>query len=302
MRIQQLEYIEAITRFGSLRRASEHLHISQPALSESISRLERELGVALLDRHRTGARISRRGRELLTHMNDATEAVRRLRAAASEEFVATRNVHIGTVQAANATLLTPALRAYRARFPEVNVEIRNMQQTEIFHELSVGALDLGLVNVLEGDDPPSDIDRIDLIHGEPVAVLPHDHPLAEHPRLSPAQVGSAPFIAMRPGYLMHRFAHRWFDGRLPRSVYTADGAELGTSLVAEGLGLTLLPDFTVVGHPLARAGAITYRPLDGDPPTVTLIACQRQGVRPPEPVRDLISALLRKARDYTGAS
>lgn len=299
MRIQQLEYIEAITRFGSLRRASEHLHISQPALSESVSRLERELGVSLLDRHRTGAKISRRGRELLSYVNEATEAVRRLRAAAGEEAAATGNVHIGTVQAANSTLLTPALREYRARNPHVNVEIRNMQQTEIYAELSVGSLDLGLINVLEGDDPPSDIMRTDLIHGVPVAVLPRDHPLAEKERITRDEFLAEPFITMRSGYLMNRFAHRWFDGALPAHVYTADGAELGKALVAEGLGLTLLPDFTVKGHPLERAGALTFRELDGDPPTVTLIACHRQGVWPPQPVRDLLSVLLRKARDYT---
>mgnify|MGYP003704370993 CR=1 FL=1 len=44
MRIEQLEYLLAVTRHGSLRRASEKLHISQPALSEALSKLERELG------------------------------------------------------------------------------------------------------------------------------------------------------------------------------------------------------------------------------------------------------------------
>ena len=61
MRIEQLEYLAAVTQHGSLRRASERLHVSQPALSESVTKLERELRVTLLDRRRSGARISRRG-------------------------------------------------------------------------------------------------------------------------------------------------------------------------------------------------------------------------------------------------
>src|SRR6186713_1933819 len=65
VRIEQLEYVAAVTQHGSLRRASEQLHISQPALSEAIAKLERELGVTLLDRRRSGARISREGTELL---------------------------------------------------------------------------------------------------------------------------------------------------------------------------------------------------------------------------------------------
>ena len=61
VRIEQLEYLAAVTQHGSLRRASESLHLSQPALSEAVGKLERELGVPLLDRRRSGARISRAG-------------------------------------------------------------------------------------------------------------------------------------------------------------------------------------------------------------------------------------------------
>ncbi|WP_240810002.1 LysR family transcriptional regulator [Actinomadura sp. WMMA1423] len=53
-----MECVAAVTRLGSMRRASEALHLSRPALSQTISDLERELGVTLLDRHRAGARIS----------------------------------------------------------------------------------------------------------------------------------------------------------------------------------------------------------------------------------------------------
>ncbi len=65
VRIEQLEYIAAVTRLGSLRRAAEELHLSQPALSETVRNLERELGVDLLERKRSGAKISDEGRELL---------------------------------------------------------------------------------------------------------------------------------------------------------------------------------------------------------------------------------------------
>ncbi|GAA1510449.1 LysR family transcriptional regulator [Nocardioides humi] len=299
MRIEQLEYIDAITRHGSLRRASEHLHISQPALSESIMRLERELGVTLLDRRRSGARISRRGRDLLPHIVDAIDAVQRIRAAAREQAAAARVIHVGTVQAASSTLLIPAVRRFRAASPEVTVELRNMQQSEIFAEIAAGSLDLGLVNVLEGDDVPPDVARADLIHGRPVAVLTPDHPLAARDTLTADDLRPEPFVEMRPGYLMNRFAHRWFGPAMPEVCYTADGAELGKALVAQGIGFTLLPDFTVMGHPLEQSGMITYRAIDGEPPTVTLVACTRRGVPQPEVVRGLHAALVRRARDYT---
>lgn len=298
MRIEQLEYIEAVTRYGSLRRTSEHLHISQPALSESISRLERDLGVVLLERRRSGVRISRRGRELLTHMTEAIEAVRRLREAASAEEGSTRVIQVGTVQAGGSTLMVPALRALRADSPQVTVELRNLQQQEIYTELAEGSLDLGLVNLLEGDDTPPDLVRTDLIHGAPVVVLGADHPLRSEDRITRDQLREQPLIVMRTGYLMHRFVHRWLEGDVGSVCYVADGAELGMAMAAEGLGITVLPDFTVHGHPLARTGAVAYLPLAESPPTVTLVSLQRPGGGP-RAVRDLETTLVRRARDYT---
>ena len=110
MRIEQLEYLAAVTEHGSLRRASEAMHISQPALSEAVTKLEKELGATLLDRRRTGSRISRQGLDLLQNMTDVLEAVDRLRQAAGQQSVRRRDLRIGTVNAASSTLLAPALK------------------------------------------------------------------------------------------------------------------------------------------------------------------------------------------------
>ena len=90
MRIQQLEYATAVARFGSFRRAAEALHISQPALSENVRRLERELGVEILDRRRSGATVGEHGRELLPHMLAVIEAADTLKRAADESRALSR--------------------------------------------------------------------------------------------------------------------------------------------------------------------------------------------------------------------
>src|SRR6476660_1082778 len=117
MRIEQLQYVAAVTQYGSLRRASEHLHISQPALSESLAKLERELGVTLLDRRRSGARISRQGRDLLPYMAEVLGSVDRLRQAAGDQNLMARSVRIGTVSAASSSVLLPAVQRFRQAHP-----------------------------------------------------------------------------------------------------------------------------------------------------------------------------------------
>ncbi|MEV7428034.1 MULTISPECIES: LysR family transcriptional regulator [unclassified Nocardioides] len=295
MRIEQLEYLAAVTQHGSLRRASERLHISQPALSEALTKLERELGVTLLDRRRSGARISRQGRDLLQNMVDVLEAVDRLRQAAGDQGTATRLLRIGTVNAATSTLLVPALRLFQDRHPGATVEVLDTQQAEIHQGVLEGSLDLGLVNVLAGDDAPADLAGTALVHGRPVVVLPADHPLAAQPSVTTDQLREERFVAMRAGYLMHRFAHRLFEGRMPQRCHTTDGAEMGKLMVAEGLGVTVLPDYSVVGDPLERTGLLTCRPIAGDETAVTLVLRHREGQLPGR-VRDLRAALVEVAR------
>ncbi|WP_286247667.1 LysR family transcriptional regulator [Streptomyces graminofaciens] len=304
MRIEQLEYIAAVTRLGSLRRAAEELRLSQPALSETVRNLERELGVDLLERKRSGARMSAEGRELLPHIINVLDAVDRLRGAAGEHHRISRMVRVGTVNAATVPLLIPAVREFRAAHPTTQVEVVGAQQSEIHRALLEGGFDLGLVNHLDGDDLPADFESTELLRGRPVLCLRPDSPLA---RLSAVTVddvldGPEPVIAMRSGYVMHRYAHRLLRGRSPDFSFSTDGAEMGKLMVAEGLGATLLPDFSVIGDPLERRGAITYRPISDDSTEVLLMLQRRKAESVPRAARDLHETFVRRARALSQCS
>jgi DNA-binding transcriptional LysR family regulator len=286
VRIEQLEYLAAVTEHGSLRRASEAMHISQPALSEAVTKLEKELGTTLLDRRRTGARVSRQGLRLLHDMTEVLEAVDRLRQAAGQQSSRRRDLRIGTVNTASSSLLAPALRDLHARHGSGGVEVVNARATDIQQGLAEGSLDLGLVNVLPGDEVPATLVWDRLIEGTPVACL-----------------RAEPHVLMRPGFVMHRYAHRVFAGSLPATTYATDGAEMGKAMVAAGLGISILPDFSITADPLVRAGVLTTRPIRTGQglTTVTLLMLRRRAERTPEPLRDLQTALLRQARAYLAA-
>ncbi|GAA0946102.1 LysR family transcriptional regulator [Actinocorallia libanotica] len=278
MRIEQLEYLQAVTRLGSLRRAAEELHLSQPALSETVRNLERELGVGLLERRRSGAKISDRGRELLPYMEGVLEAVDRLRRAADEQHRAGRTVRLGTVNTATVPLVIPVIRTFRALHPMTQVEVVGARQAEIHQGIGEGGFDLGLVNLLDGDDPPPDFTSTELLRGPAVVCLRPDDPLAALPAIGTADLLRSPVIMMRSGYIMHRLVHRLLGGAPPSFSYSTDGAEMGKLMVAEGLGVTVLPEFSVMDDPLLRAGCITYRPLAPPVPHVLLtIQAQRSG-------------------------
>ena len=79
---------------------------------------------------------------------------------------------------------------------------------------------------------------------------------------------------------MHRYVMRLLDGREPSFSYSADGAEMGKLMVAAGLGVAVLPDYSVIGDPLERSGEIAYRPLEEDGTAVLLFS---SAAAPPPP-------------------
>ncbi|KAA6213034.1 LysR family transcriptional regulator [Streptomyces albofaciens JCM 4342] len=295
MRIEQLEYLAAVTRLGSLRRAAEELHLSQPALSETVRNLERELGVGLLDRKRSGAKISDEGRELLPHIAGVLDAVDRLRRAADDQHRVSRMVRLGTVNAATVPLLVPAVREFRAAHPLTQVEVVTAQQDAVQQGLMEGGFDLGLVNYLRGDDLPPGLHTTELLRGRPVVCVRPDSPLAARAAVTVADLLAEPLIVMRSGYVMHRYVHRLLRGRTPSFSYSTDGAEMGKLMVAEGLGATVLPDYSVLGDPLERGGAITCRPLADDTTEVRMVLQRRRAGSVPRAARDLHAIFVRRA-------
>ena len=300
MRIEQLEYLAEVARLGSFRRAAEDLHISQPALSASVRSLERELGIDLLERGRHGAILSDPGRELLPHILTVLDSVDRLRQAAGEQHRSLPVIRVGTVNTATAPLLTPAIRQFRETHHATQVEIIGAQQGEIHRAILAGSFDLGLVNYLKGDDMPPELETTALLRGRPVVCMRPDSALASLTAVRARDLHAEPLIVMRSGYLMHRYIHRLMQGQLPGFSYSTDGAEMGKLMVAEGLGITVLPEFSVIGDPLEKRGVITWRPIADDDTQVELVIQRVRSLRTTRAVTDLHQIFVERARAHRG--
>lgn len=287
MRLEQLEYVTTVARSGSFRRAAELLHLSQPALSEGVRTLERELGLELLERGRSGTKISAVGRDLLPLMHAVIDAADQLRQSAGGAAGTNRVVQLGTVTAATVPLLSPVIGEFRQAHPETAVEVVTAQQAEIQLALREGKMDLGLINYLEGEAISEEFETVELLRGEPVACVSPDGPLAELEAVPVEDLLAEPLIAMRPGYVMYRYLERLCGGRVPTFSFSADGSELGKLLVAQGLGTAVLPDYSIVGDPLETSGAITHRPIAGDDTAVFLVIQRRRSASPTRAARDL---------------
>lgn len=170
--LRRLRYFMALAETLNYGRASEALRIAQPALSRSITALERELGVRLFDRSRAGTSLTPAG-ELLREearelLRSAETLQRRIRVADREG----RRVSIGFMPG---QVLTPAVRHLERHFPGLEVDMVRTSWTGQIAGLREGRFDACLTHRPFDDEG---LTAVDLWTESRVVVLPVDHPYA----------------------------------------------------------------------------------------------------------------------------
>jgi DNA-binding transcriptional LysR family regulator len=245
-------------------RAAARLHLTQPSLSRQIAALERDVGVPLFTRIRRRFGLTPAGEVFLTA---AREIVRRADDAARDAQRAHRG-ELGTlrlrfVQSATFEALPRLLAAFRAAHPEVNVNVEAMTTIRQVAALRAGHVDIGLLR------PPINEPTLTVrvISRDPlVAALPAGHPLAEHRRLPLSALADEPFVlynrASGPTVHDRIISHCIAAGFAPRIVQEAAGVQTIVSLVAAGLGVSLL----IAPTPPTAEQAVAYRPITDDLP------------------------------------
>ncbi|MDR5760301.1 LysR family transcriptional regulator [Caballeronia sp. LZ035] len=147
METRNLKYFLAIADAGSVTRAAEVLDIAQPALSQALSRMERDLGVKLFSRTRRGAQLTPAGEAIV---EDVRLSVARIAAAShrAREIGAQRGgrLAIGFASAALFSLLPRAIAALRAEVPHVELMLKEMSNAEQASALEKGSIDIGLLH------------------------------------------------------------------------------------------------------------------------------------------------------------
>jgi len=148
LQIAHLRTLQAIARHGSFSRAAQALNLTQPAVSMQVRHLERALGLPLLERVGKRAFPTRAGQLLLTH---ADRALRDLEAGVERvqglRGVVAGRVRLGTSASISIYLLPPALRRFRARYPETEIVIVTGNAAEITRAIVANTLDVGIVSL-----------------------------------------------------------------------------------------------------------------------------------------------------------
>jgi LysR family transcriptional activator of glutamate synthase operon len=241
MELRQLRYLVALAEEQHFTRAAQRLHIAQPALSQQIAKLERELGVALVERTTRRMAFTAAGELLLAHARRmvAEEAAAR---AELDDLAGLRRGHldVGATQAMGPVDLARLLVDFHRRHPAIELTVREALTVELHVAVAQDELDLAFVTA-----PPDDATaQSTQIAAEPlVCVMATTHPLAERTALSVADLRDDTFVMFARSATVRRKlddAARVHGFAPDVGFETSDVTRIRT-LVSAGLGVAVLP-------------------------------------------------------------
>jgi DNA-binding transcriptional LysR family regulator len=177
MEVRQLRYFVAVAEELHFGRAAERLHVAQPAVSQQLGRLERELGVRLLERTSRHVALTSDGRRLLDEARAALSAVERVRAVAADLSAGRAAVlRVGTTPGVGARLSLAAAKL-RAAVPDLTLMLVDGTVAAHTAALRAGELDIALVR---GAVAARDLRAVEVWHEPLQVLLPAAHPEAAH--------------------------------------------------------------------------------------------------------------------------
>ncbi|MGA4846938.1 LysR family transcriptional regulator [Streptomyces sp. G5(2025)] len=242
MTLDDLRVFVAVCRAGSLSAVARDLTCTQSAVSQHVKRLERELGVSLLERHARGVVPTSAGRVLHAAASEGIGgidlAVRRLREQARGDA---GTVRITTGATTVRHFMAEAVVGFRKRCPRVSLEFRTVASSSgCFDALAANDLDLAWITLGE---PVRGIEQRPILALPWVLAVRADDPLADRPRVEPAELGAGPIITPPANSTSraHLDAHLGELGvTLPTGTSVADW-DTAVLLAELGLGQAVVP-------------------------------------------------------------
>jgi DNA-binding transcriptional LysR family regulator len=296
--VDELRWFVAVAERGRVTQAADELHISQPALSRALARLQAELGVSLFDRRGRNLRLNRYGRLYLDHarrtLAELDAGQRALEDLAGDEHGL---VSLGFAPTLSTWLVPALVSAFRDEHPGPRFQLHQDAVRPLVDLLHEGALDV-LISPRPGDPGLAwralGSERLQL-------VVPPGHRLAGRKRVRLSEAANERFVMLKHAFdfrdLVEDLCRR--AGFEPESGFEAEDIASARALVGAGLGVAVVPPLHITGTELARDA----RHLElSDPTAVRSIGIAWDERRYRSPATELFRAFVIKNGHFAAAS
>ncbi len=276
MNLDYLQTFIAIARESHMTRAAEQLHLTQPAVSAQLSKLEDELGQKLFDRTSKGMVLTEAGRTFKVYAERSLAAMEDGRTAL-DELIGLRSGSLAVGGGATATtyLLPPVLGRFHEEQPEIRFFVREQSSQQSIVDVLEGKLDLGIVTLPikapnETREPISRLEIVPWVEDELRLIVPPDHPASGAKSFEWGDLDGQPLVLFEAGSAVREI----IDERVEKAGIDLDivmelrAIESIKQMVAQGIGAGFVSQFALsradeglrcLKDPISRRLAIAYR-------------------------------------------
>jgi len=242
MDFNSLQYFVLVAKYENMSRAADILHITQPALSKSISLLEENLGVSLFDRNGRSIKLNRYGQFFL----ERAELMLKEYEMAKEDLLNLVSpgqgvVSIGFMHTLGLEVIPQLMAAVQKDYPKMKIHLTQSNSSSILNKLEVGELDLCLISSL---DTNKDLVWEKLWEEELFLIVPENHRLSNRKEVTVKDFANEPFISIKKGNTLRKSVDDLFnqDGFHLNVAFEGEEVHTITGLVESGLGVSLIPN------------------------------------------------------------
>lgn len=267
--IQQLRYIVAVDQHRSFREAAKGCHVTQPALSTQIKKVEEMLDCTLFDRSRQPVAPTERGRMVIDHARVVLEQIDHFAEIAGGRDEVAGVYRLGILPTLASSLLPRVLPRFVKTYPSVALEVFEEKTDVLVRRLRDGSLDGGIA--ITPLDVPGVQERV-VCHEALLAYLPPRHELGEKERIKQAALADEHVWLLSEGHCFRSQAlhlcnldRRWLGGETPSVLFDGGSFDTLMNLVDAGLGITIVPELLALNLPAARRTTQVRRFVDPEP-------------------------------------
>ncbi|MCI6639923.1 MAG: LysR family transcriptional regulator [Pygmaiobacter massiliensis] len=230
--------LQKIVELGSFTKAAELLGYTQPAISQMIASLEKELSIQLLYRSRYGVHLTLEGERLFPSIQRSVAAYQSMLEIAKEiRGLDSGTIRIGTISSISCHWLPGLIGQFQQRYPNVRFVLHQGDYTTIPQWVRTGEADFGFVNP---DALPGVKTRF-IKTGPLRAVVPINHQLAKQPWVTLQQLAQEPFLLLEEGALSEPLEAFKQAGLKPSIRLCVHDDYSILSMIELGLGVSILP-------------------------------------------------------------
>ena len=275
MDMDVLKTFVTLATVGHMTRASEKLHLSQPAVSAQLKRLERELGQVLFERTPRGMDLTESGQVFLLYAKEAMNSLERGQEALDELADLHRgSLSLGGGATAITYLLPPILKHFHETYPGIHLFIREQGSSQTLQRVLAGELDLGLITLPQNGVLPNaytqKLELVPWLEDELHLILPPKHTFGRRRNYHWKELDGQPMVLFEAGSAVREMIDARFveAGIQPRVVMELRSIESIKQMVEQGIGMGFLTRYALKKKrrglrckekPLTRKLAIVYR-------------------------------------------